>query len=204
MKKCAIVCSILLLLIAFAGCVQPEQMESIENSTVSQAITESTQYVKPEGEKTAMDHIWEITDEDDFVIALSDYIAQKCNYGYEIAALSEAERVFFIAQSLEMEVNNGGFNQFFFNSAGNFSGELVAAFEAIGAVKTAEICQRALDAFGCQVPADRTARQDLLEELEGTEFDDILDQCDSDFYDYEENLNALNYAFVMKHKDQFH
>lgn len=202
---------LLLLMLILSGCSAQNHAETTQPSIAEpeiqeteQEVPEETTEMQQEGEITEMDRILAITDESDFVIALSDYIAKKCQYGENMSVLSEAEKVFYITQSLEMEVNNGGFNQYFFNTAGNCCGELVAAFEAIGAVKTAQICQRAMDAFGCEVPADRFARQDLLEELEGTEFDDILDECDGAFYDYEEDLISLNYAYVMKHKDQFH
>src|SRR5699024_12186272 len=40
---------------------------------------------------------------------LNDYIGEKCQYGDKISVLNEYERVFFVTQQLEMEVNNGGF-----------------------------------------------------------------------------------------------
>lgn len=48
--------------------------------------------------------------------------------GNNIEKLNEHERVFFITQTLEHEVNNGGFSQSFCNSSGDFSNELVDAF----------------------------------------------------------------------------
>ena len=150
-----------------------------------------------------MEQIWSITDTNDFVIAMSEHITEKAQYGENISALSEAERVFYITQILEMEVNNGGFSQFFFNSSGNFSNELVSAFTAIGANKTAAICQKAINAFGRDIPNDWEARNEMLDELESDEIDEILEECDSVFFAYEEDLNALNYNFVMNNKEQF-
>ena len=43
----------------------------------------------------------------------------------------------------------------------------------------------------------------MLDELESDEFDEILEECDNAFYDYEDNLNELNYNFVMKNKEFF-
>ena len=120
-----------------------------------------------------------------------------------MSCLSEAERIFYITQSLEMEVNNGGFSQFFYNFSGSFSNELVSAFTAIGANATAAICQKAISAFGREIPVDRDERQDMLDELECEEIDEILEECDDDFYDYEDNLNELNYNFVIKNKESF-
>lgn len=150
-----------------------------------------------------MDHIWNLTDTNDFVIALVEHLDEKTNYGEDMSVLSGPERVFYIVQSLEMEVNNGGFSQFFFNSAGNFSGELVSAFTQIGALTTAAICQKAISAYGRELPVDRFERQDMMDELESDEIDELLSGCDDAFYDYADDLNTLNYEFVMKNRAYF-
>ncbi len=150
-----------------------------------------------------MEQIWSISDTNDFVIAMTEHLDEKTQYGENMSVLSEAERIFYITQTLEMEVNNGGFSQYFYNSSGNFSNELVRAFTAIGADTTAAICQKAIDAFGCEIPADREERIEMLDELESDDFDEILEECDSAFFDYQDDLNELNYNFVMKNKEQF-
>ena len=150
-----------------------------------------------------MEHIWNLTDTNDFVVAMTEHLDNKTQYGEDMSALSEAERIFYITQTLEMEVNNGGFSQFFYNSSGNFSNELVGAFTAIGANATAAICQKAISAFGRDIPVDRDEREEMLDELESDEFNEILEECDKAFCDYEDNLNVLNYNFVMKNKEFF-
>ena len=150
-----------------------------------------------------MEHIWNLTDTNDFVVAMTEHLDNKTQYGEDMSALSEAERILYITQTLEMEVNNGGFSQFFYNSSGNFSNELVGAFTAIGANATAAICQKAISAFGRDIPVDRDEREEMLDELESDEIDEILEECDSAFLDYEDNLNELNYNFVMKNKKSF-
>ena len=150
-----------------------------------------------------MEHIWNLTDTNDFVVAMTEHLDNKTQYGEDMSALSEAERIFYITQTLEMEVNNGGFSQFFYNSSGNFSNELVGAFTAIGANATAAICQKAISAFGRDIPVDRDEREKMLDELENDEIDEILEECDSAFCDYEDNLNELNYNFAMKNKESF-
>ena len=154
-------------------------------------------------ENDNMEHIWNLTDTNDFVVAMTEHLDNKTQYGEDMSALSEAERIFYITQTLEMEVNNGGFSQFFYNSSGNFSNELVGAFTAIGANATAAICQKAISAFGRDIPVDRDEREEMLDELENDEIDEILEKCDSAFLDYEDNLTELNYNFVMNNKESF-
>lgn len=138
----------------------------------------------------------------DFLIALDNRISEKCNYGQNIEKLNECEKTFFLTQALEMEINNGGFDQFFYNSSGNFAYETVTAFEAIGAVKTAKICRKAIDSFGKKIPKDRDKRIDLLDKYE-EDVSDILNECDDAFYEYEENLNQLNFDYIVKNQAFF-
>lgn len=128
----------------------------------------------------------------DFVIAMNSRICKKCAYRDNIDALSNPERVFYITQQCEAEVNNGGFSQYIFNSSGNFSRELVQAFS-----------KKALDAFGRELPSDRNKRQEVLEELNSDEIDRTLEECDDAFFEYEDDLLSLNFAYVQKNKDSF-
>ena len=152
--------------------------------------------------KKTLDEIWLLEDPLDMIGELSVYIAVKCHYGEDLSVLSVPERIFYTTQILEMEVNNGGFGQFFFNSSGDLANEVVHAFTEIGAVKTADICRKAFSVYGEEIPKDRDERQDILECL-NEEQEKFLERCDDAFFDYEENLNELNYAYVMRNKDDF-
>ena len=92
---------------------------------------------------------------------------------------------------LEAEINNGGFDQFFFNSAGDRTAQIVEALEAIGAAHTAGIVRAAAAKFpGGVVPEDRTARQGLLLESVSPE-SDAFEAEDAAFLEYRDNLEDL-------------
>lgn len=151
-------------------------------------------------------NIWEIKDKDDFVVELWGIIEEKCDYGEKMQALNEKERVFYVTQTLEMEVNNGGFSQFFYNDSGNLANEIVNAFQEIFAYHTAGICQKAVDAFGGDIPVDRDAREELMDELEcadDSKFEEILDECDEAFYEYKDDLSKLCYEFALRNRFSF-
>ena len=78
--------------------------------------------------------------------------------------------------------------------------ELVDAFTKIGALKTAEICKKALAVFNGKVPTDRDEREELLDSLD---CDDVLSECDDEFYEYEDKLEELNYTYIMDHRSFF-
>lgn len=142
-------------------------------------------------------------DHTEFVQELSLHLMEKCAYGDSISALSGPERVVYVTQMLELEVNNGGFSQYFFNSSGNEANELVDAYIQLGAPKTAAICQRAIDAYGHPIPTDWEERRDMLEQYETDDVCTILDECDTAFFAYEENLLELTYDYVMEHRSDF-
>lgn len=188
MRKTILALLTLMLMLALSGCGRQSAEAPPENTAQG---------------GTRMEHIWSLTDTNDFVIALTEHLGAKTHYGEDLSMLREAERVFYITQTLEMEVNNGGFSQSFYNTGGDLSGELVSAFRTIGADRTAAICQQAIDAFGCAIPADREERIALLNQLEDDGLDERLEECDDAFFAYEDNLNELNYRYVLANREQF-
>jgi len=137
------------------------------------------------------------------IIELDNYIGELCSYGDEMDKLTEQQKQFYYNQCLEREINNGGFNQYFFNSSSDFTHKTVKSLRAIGANKTADILQKAIDQFpNSNVPEDRTERQEILEQIQEMA-DLICEELDQKFFNYEDNLNMLNIEFVRKNKDKF-
>jgi hypothetical protein len=149
------------------------------------------------------DDIWKLGDRNSLVIAMNGWLCRKCNYGENIENLTDAEKALYLVIQLECEVNNGGFSQFLYNSSGNFAHETHTALLKIGAEKTAEICSRALAAFGGSIPKNRDEREAMLDNAFTDEINEILSQCDNDFYEQPDDLELLNYQFIFKNKDQF-
>lgn len=152
---------------------------------------------------TNITDIWEIEDKNSFIIAMDSWVCKKCNYGDDMDKLSLQERVFFITQRIEAEVNNGGFSQYFYNSSGNFANELFDSFIAIGAEKTAQICKRAVEIFGCKIPTDRAKRDVFLDQRFTDDINAVLNECDNMFYEYLDNIEELNYQYISKNKEYF-
>jgi Domain of unknown function (DUF4375) len=92
--------------------------------------------------------------------------------------------------ALEAEINNGGFDQFFFNSAGDKTAETIEALAAIGAHHTANIVRRAASRFPGGMPSpDRDKRQEDLERISPDS--DAFEDEDQAFYEYKDNLSEL-------------
>ncbi len=95
------------------------------------------------------------------------------------------ERQLISLGGLRGEVNNGGLDQYFFNSAGDQCLDALAAAEAAGEADLANLLRRALRVLDVQDPTDRNARQEALEALD----DDGLDALTDEYYRIEESRN---------------
>jgi hypothetical protein len=96
----------------------------------------------------------------------------------------------------EAELNNGGFDQFFFN-AGEFVPETLRALSDIGATRTKSLLEQAVAvAFPSGYPSDAS---EVAARLSGS--DDVsvqLELLDAAFYRYEEPLSDLVNNFLEK------
>jgi YD repeat-containing protein len=100
-----------------------------------------------------------------------------------------------LIDALEGEVNNGGFHQYFYNSAGDRTAETIQALEIVGAFAMADIVNRAAQRFPHGMPPkNRFERQDVL--LEAYPNAGAFQALDDEFYKYPDNLAAL----VTKYK----
>ena len=114
--------------------------------------------------------------------------------------LSPAEQVFRSVWELEAEVNNGGFDQYFFNSPGGASTAAVQALQRIGARSAAEIVHRAISQFpGGQPPRDPKQRRSILEAI-GVTHAELLEQLDTEFLRYPDDLTELLHSYVVRHR----
>jgi hypothetical protein len=146
--------------------------------------------------------IVQIEDDTKVAIAMSDLVfSREAAVGYE--RLTPPERVVYCLDGLEREVNNGGFTQFFANSAGDHALETIEALRTLGAPRVAELVAAAVAVFPDGHPAaDRDDRQRQVDQLDEAARAK-LDQLDSAFYENPENLAALERAYVSANQDQF-
>jgi hypothetical protein len=137
------------------------------------------------------------------VIELDNFICEACSWGDDMDTLTDSQRNFYYNQNLEREINNGGFNQYFINSSGDFAHETINSLKTIGANHTADILQSAIDQFpDKKVPSDRDERIDVVRQIEVTA-NEKWEELDQKFFEYKDNLNSLNIEYVKKHRDEF-
>lgn len=117
-----------------------------------------------------------------------------------VVGLSEPQLYFLTLTWLDDEVRNGGFSQYFFNSAGELAGYAVAAAEAVGAPKLARIIEKAVSLFGSDGPAtDRDERMDQLSALRLP----ALSKLDTRYYNCPDDLRGLLPLYAANHAKEF-
>jgi len=116
--------------------------------------------------------------------------------------LSEPKRVFRAIWELEAQVNNGGFDQYFWNTSAWTVPSILDALQAIGATATEAIVNDAMAAVGRNLPwQDDEARRAKLAALPATVRQE-LDDLNQAFFRYPNDLTTLLYRYVCKYRDQ--
>ena len=147
--------------------------------------------------------------DDRLELAVIDYIHAKLAYDQDlddqtIMALSPALRGLYATWELEAEVNNGGFNQFFWNSSGRWAEQAVLGFRLFGAEEHARIAAEAIEVYAREKAAQDKLKAEnsaaaFVESYEHTD----LGALDTRFYNVAEDLGALRIAYIRAHPDEF-
>ncbi len=130
--------------------------------------------------------------------------SDKTEFGKDnFATQSLPQKVFSSLWALESEVNNGGFQQYFYNDSAETVPFIADALELIGAARTAQICRQAiLAAFPAGPPSTPEAVSSAAADFDDETLEK-LDKLDREFFAYPDNLTDLLYAFVAEHPDEF-
>jgi hypothetical protein len=124
-----------------------------------------------------------------------DVVAQD---GWDI--LTSAEKHICAIETLDGEVRNGGFAQYFFNSSGDLWQDAHSGLAAIGAKQRHELMSASIGRFGHSQPsADRGIRVRQLSEIVRDK-EDPFHELDQAWYAIkDENLDRLIFKYNMAH-----
>jgi hypothetical protein len=121
------------------------------------------------------------------------------------SALTSGQRAVTAVAWLDDQVNNGGFDQYFYNTDGDFATEALDGLRRIGSTLHTPIVEAAMACFpGGSPPRDRSERQSALQSLSG-DAKALLDALDSRFYqaNHQEDLYFLLGAYIRAHPGDF-
>lgn len=136
------------------------------------------------------------------ILPIVEFLDKVSSYGEHLEKLSGPQRTFYLNQTLESELNNGGLSQYFSNSSGDYAVETLTALRAIKAYKTLGIFKSAIAKFpGAQVPKDQKKRSILIAKLDPDI--QIWEALDKKFLAYPDNLTELNLKFIKANITEF-
>lgn len=152
---------------------------------------------------TKIDDILKLKDETEIVIKIDELLWEKAKKGIDFESLNYYEKNVILIEILEGQVNNGGFDQYFFNSSGEYAHETLIALKEIKANQMAEILNRAITIFPTSpIPKDTKKRRELMKNIPKN-VSDNLDKLDHEFYKYPDNLARLIINYVKANKKEF-
>lgn len=160
--------------------------------------------------KELTEQIIDTTSDDNLLQVVFDNLSEKQPADYEkeyetVMTWNKSRQAIYMIWSLETEVNNGGYNQFYFNSSGQFYKHLPDALKLVGANKFADLTKRANETFEKENPKITQHQDGTLEGFSKSYDDNPLNKYDDEFYDLykTENLQQLQVDFIRKNKKAF-
>jgi len=140
-----------------------------------------------------------------FVNVAERYTGQTQKKKEIISKLTQEQQAFYALTVLEMEVNNGGFNQYYYNQEDEFADLAVDGFKAIGAKKFAELVTRANKIYREEKKKIANKQDGSLQGFSDSYKDNPLNDLDKEFYNlYKlESLTTLTADYVRKNKSKF-
>lgn len=105
--------------------------------------------------------------------------------------LTSSEQVLVAIWWLEADVNNGGFDQYLYNSGGDYAFFVTGALRTVGAHAAAAIVSRVVRSFGeGGVPRDRGERQSALAAM-AEAVEHPFESEDQEFWAYPDDIQAM-------------
>ena len=124
-----------------------------------------------------------------------DVFARLSVSGYE--KLSDADKIFVSVWSLKGEVDNGGFEQWLFNTSGDWAYDTTRCLIELGATRTAELVSRVLDLFPAKgIPSEMVCRRKLMERIDKNIIE-MWDEMSDEFFKEEEDIESLLADYVL-------
>jgi hypothetical protein len=134
--------------------------------------------------------------------AIADYLYAKLDGRYRdeveiVSTLPVGMRALYLTRSVEAEVGNGGFNQYYWNSARQLAHDAVAAFEFFSAHEHAQLMREANRARALeQAEIDEFKHRGTLGAFSDSYEVSRLAPLDARFRKLKENLSALRIAKI--------
>ena len=112
---------------------------------------------------------------------------------------TDVERTLLAVMTLDREVNNGGYDQFFLNSSRQYARGIVQALDRIGCRETAALTAKAIDALGLEQITVKGVSEAIAKR--DPKRNRVLNACDKKFYKLVE-IGSKLFAFLEANQDK--
>ncbi len=137
---------------------------------------------------------------DSIVLAFEQALDQKA-YKVGTANLSNEEIVVLAIESLEREVNNGGYDQYFTNSSKEYVTIIIDSLNKIGSEEGVKITREAIDTLNIKGEITEDKIDEIMNE-ENDERIDRLGECDAKYYQEVGDLSEKLFAFICANREK--
>jgi hypothetical protein len=160
--------------------------------------------------KVLTEQIIDTTSDDNLLQVVFDNLSEKQPTDFEkeyetVMSWNKSRQAIYMIWALEAEVNNGGYNQFYFNSSGQFYKHLPEALRLVGANKFADLTEKANQTFEKENDKITKHQDGTIEGFSKSYDDNPLNDFDTKFYDLykSENLQQIQVDYIRKNKKEF-
>ena len=134
------------------------------------------------------------------IIRIGEIIGKKIKKRDNFEELNEFEKTFIFIDIFENHTTDGGFETFFWNTAGQFSHEILEAYEKIGAKNTASIMYDSFLLFGeIPIPKNTDMRREILSKINPNSWINL----DEKYYNCNDNIVLLVLDFIKNNTTYF-
>ena len=212
MKRTLIIMGIISSVLSFFGCSGQSNKNNGELSKdLQDQIAQSVEVFKnrPIYKELTEQNI-DSTSDDNLLQVVFDNLSEKLPDDYEkeyetVMTWNKSRKAIYMIWALEAEVNNGGYNQFYSNSSGQFYKGLPEALRLVGANGFADLTQRANDLFEKENEKITKHQDGTIEGFSKSYEDNPLNDLDTEFYElYEsEKLMQIQVDYIRQNKNDF-
>ena len=150
------------------------------------------------------------TPDEDLVYFIFKDLSNKVGSNYDdeyqiVSKFTKEQQAIYSIWAVEGEVNNGGFNQYFYNTDGIFADMALQGFQQIGAKKFSDLLSDAIILYQTEMEKISEKQDGTIEGFSESYENNPLNKLDEEFYETydQENIYELQVKFIREHKDQF-
>lgn len=165
---------------------------------------------KPSIQTPLTEHIIDTTSDEMLLEVVYDNLYRKLSAAYDkeyeiVMSWNRSRQAIYMIVQLEAEVNNGGYNQFYSNSSGQFAKSLPEALKLVGATKFADLTERANNTFEKEKSKITEHQDGTVEGFSKSYENNPLNKFDDEFYKLNntKNLQKIQVDYIRKNKKEF-